>query len=104
MGNGRRVKFWKDKWCGDEPLNISLTSLFALAGSKEAWVVASWFHSNGRGVWNPRFFKLLSDWEIEIVERFLARPQDKVVVEGGEDKVCWRQRVELSLLSPFTVA
>ena len=67
-------------------------------------MVASWFHSNGRGVWNPRFFTLLSDWEIEIVERFLARPQDKVVVEGGEDKVCWRQRVELSLLSPFTVA
>ena len=20
VGNGRRVRFWKDKWCGDEPL------------------------------------------------------------------------------------
>ena len=33
----------------------------------------------------------LSDWEIVIVECFLARLQDKVVVEGREecDKVCW---------------
>ena len=22
VGNGRRVKFWKDRWCGDEPLCV----------------------------------------------------------------------------------
>ena len=30
-----------------------------------------------------------NDWEIESVERFLARLLVKVVVEEGEDLVCW---------------
>ena len=36
MDNGRRVRFWKDKWCGDDALCVSFLSLFALAVSKEA--------------------------------------------------------------------
>ena len=38
VGNGQRVIFWTDKWCGDEPLCESLCSLFTLSSSKEAWV------------------------------------------------------------------
>ena len=36
VGNGRRVKFWRDRWCRDEPLRVLFLSLFALASSKEA--------------------------------------------------------------------
>ena len=36
VDNGRRVKFWIDKWCGKEPLCLSLPSLYALVVSKEA--------------------------------------------------------------------
>ena len=38
VGNGDRVKFWKDKWCEDNPLSATFPSLLALAISKEAWV------------------------------------------------------------------
>ncbi|RVW33020.1 hypothetical protein CK203_041517 [Vitis vinifera] len=38
VGNGRRVRFWKDSWCGDETLCYTFPSLFALAVSKEEWV------------------------------------------------------------------
>ena len=31
VGNGQRVSFWKDNWCGDTPLCASFPSLFALA-------------------------------------------------------------------------
>ena len=89
VGNGRRVKFWKDGWCGDEPLCVSLPSLFALASSKEAWVADLWVHSSEGGGWNPSFSRPLNDWEIEIVECFLSRIQDKVVVEEREDEVFW---------------
>ena len=37
MGNGQRVKFWKDK-CGDGPLCESFPSLFSMSMSKNAWV------------------------------------------------------------------
>ena len=40
-------------------------------------------------VFGHRFTRNLNDWEIEIVEHFLARFLFKVVVERGEDKVCW---------------
>ncbi|RVW74715.1 hypothetical protein CK203_047889 [Vitis vinifera] len=36
--NGQRVRFWRDRWCGDSPLCVSFPSLFALAVDKEAWV------------------------------------------------------------------
>ena len=38
MGNGKKVNFWKNKWCGTTPLCESFPSLCALATSKEAWV------------------------------------------------------------------
>ena len=44
VGCGRRVSFWKNKWCGDMPLCESFPSLFAISLVKEDWV------SN---VWNP---------------------------------------------------
>ena len=42
VGNGQRVSFWKDKWCGTTPLCKSFPSLFALTTSKEAWVKDVW--------------------------------------------------------------
>ena len=56
----------------------------ALPGSS-VFSCSLWQHSNERGVWNPNFPMPLSDWEIVIVECFLARLQDKVVVEGREE-------------------
>ncbi|RVW28347.1 putative ribonuclease H protein [Vitis vinifera] len=46
VGNRKRIKFWKDKWCGDEPLNVSFLSLFALSNSKDAGLAELWQHSN----------------------------------------------------------
>ena len=39
VGNGRKVKFWKDKWCGSFALCNSFPSLYAFAAFKEAWLV-----------------------------------------------------------------
>ncbi|RVW86697.1 hypothetical protein CK203_039843 [Vitis vinifera] len=36
VGNGRRIRFWRDIWCGDTPLRTSFPSLFAIATSKDA--------------------------------------------------------------------
>ncbi|KAL6322576.1 hypothetical protein AAG906_009887 [Vitis piasezkii] len=42
VGNGQRVRFWKDKWCGDGALCESLSSLFSMSMSKNAWVSEVW--------------------------------------------------------------
>ena len=46
VGDGKKVKFLKDKWCGNDALCDSFPS-YALAISKEAWVVELW---NSTGV------------------------------------------------------
>ncbi|RVW42821.1 hypothetical protein CK203_079929 [Vitis vinifera] len=67
VGNGRRVRFWKDRWCGDSLLCESFPSLFALSAEKEAWVADVWdpLAEGGWGSWNPCFSRALNDWEVE---------------------------------------
>ena len=38
VGNGRSVRFWRDRLCGDSPLCESFPSLFVLSIDKEAEV------------------------------------------------------------------
>ena len=42
VGSGQRVRFWTNKWCGDEPLCESFSSLFSISLSENAWVLEVW--------------------------------------------------------------
>ncbi|XP_034710620.1 uncharacterized protein LOC117933367 [Vitis riparia] len=42
VGDSRRVKFWKDIWCGNIPLCEAFPSLFGFAVSQDAWVADCW--------------------------------------------------------------
>ena len=35
VGNGRKVKFWKDLWCKDETLKETFPNLYRLAVNKD---------------------------------------------------------------------
>ena len=89
VGNGQRVRFWRDKWCGDEPLCDSFPSLFAFSLSKEAWVVEVWNLEGEGGGWTPWFSRPFNDQEMESVKRFLLRLQATRVHRDVDDKVIW---------------
>lgn len=38
VGEGGRVKFWKDDWCGNVPLLEEFSHLFVVRDNKDAWV------------------------------------------------------------------
>ena len=104
IGNGGRVKFWKDIWCREELLRVAFPSLFVIASLKEAWVVDLWTQSRGKGVWFRSFSRHLNDLKIEGLECFLSRLQDKVVIGDREDNIIWLEtKMELSLLSHFSL-
>ena len=42
VGDGRRVCFWKDAWCGEEVLRSLFPSLFVLLAQKEVLVADVW--------------------------------------------------------------
>ena len=47
VGNGQKMSFWKDTWCGDAPLCVSFPPLFTLADPKEASVKDVWSGTGG---------------------------------------------------------
>ncbi|RVW30523.1 putative ribonuclease H protein [Vitis vinifera] len=90
VGDGEKVKFWKDKWCETIPLSEVFPSLFALASNKEAWINEVWTAGGeGGGVWNPCFNRPFNDWEMEDVEWLLCCLEGKKVRGDEEDKVKW---------------
>ena len=42
VGNGKWMKFWMDRWCGEEPLCNSFPFLYVLTLLKEAWAIDLW--------------------------------------------------------------
>ena len=55
VGNGRKVKFWKDLWCEDQTLKDDFPNLFWLAVNKDVWVFDAWEEGREVGSWNPLF-------------------------------------------------
>ncbi|RVX18133.1 hypothetical protein CK203_004237 [Vitis vinifera] len=49
IGDGTRVKFWKDLWCGNQSLEEAFPILFNLSVNKEGWVVEAWKEDEGGG-------------------------------------------------------
>ncbi|KAK2365229.1 hypothetical protein QL285_090004 [Trifolium repens] len=60
VGNGEKIDFWRDKWLGDEPLNIKFSRLFELSVDKNISVAD--MYRRGWGVreagwrWRRRVF------------------------------------------------
>ena len=58
LGNGSRISFWKDVWCGEEALSLAFPNLFRLSTQKNATAVELWDRNCGERGWNP-FLDLL---------------------------------------------
>ena len=86
VGNGRRVRFWKDRWYEYSPLCVSFPFLFVLSVDKEVWVANIW-DPLAKGDWNLCFSRAFNDWEVEEAERFLERLHGKRVHGDVDDMV-----------------
>ena len=91
VGDGKRVRFWKDIWCGNISLCEAFPFLYDLAVSKDAWVADCWDSMGEEGGWTPRFLRPFNDWEVEEVERFLSSIQGKRLNADVEDRMVWKE-------------
>jgi hypothetical protein len=89
IGNGSKVLFWHDVWCGEIPLKILFPDLFLIARRKDAWVEEIMQRQNGTILWNIMFSRSVHDWEVEAVSRFFGMLYTLKVSSEGEDKLCW---------------
>ena len=73
VGVGDRVKFWKDRWCGDLPLKLAFPILYNFIAYREVSVESSLICQGvgDRRIWDVRFNRGPNDWEVDVVEEFL---------------------------------
>ena len=67
MGDGRKIRFWEDIWCGSEPLCESFPFLYTIVGTKGAKVADVWVVHGGLGAWDPKFLRPFNDWEMDAI-------------------------------------
>jgi hypothetical protein len=62
VGDGSRVLFWHDVWCGELPLKILFPALFNIACTKEAWVEENMDIAHSFIHWNVMFIRPVHNW------------------------------------------
>jgi hypothetical protein len=72
VGDGSKVKFWHDLWCGDRALKDAYPVLFGIARAKDAHVEAYIDFSGGAIYWNVSFARAAQDWEVDAFVFFLG--------------------------------
>uniref|UniRef100_A0A2N9GUS3 Reverse transcriptase zinc-binding domain-containing protein n=1 Tax=Fagus sylvatica TaxID=28930 RepID=A0A2N9GUS3_FAGSY len=92
IGQGNRVSFWKDKWCGDIALMDRFPLLFNCSSNREATIetVLNRPDSGGVGNWNVTFTWGFNDWEVEIVVEFFQLLSSYAVPIMVPDGVKWK--------------
>lgn len=61
VGDGNRISFWIDFWCGDTSLCLTYPELYQISLDKDGTVTDSVALVNGQRVWNPRFRRNFHD-------------------------------------------
>ena len=90
MGNGRKVRFWEDVWCGEAPLCSSFPYLYEVASSKGDMAAVLWEITGEGGGWNFRFKRHLNDWELEEAQRFIGIVSTKSLSPLTVDRMWWK--------------
>jgi hypothetical protein len=88
-GDGSKIRFWEDIWCGDRALKEAFPSLFSIASYKEASIADNMEHSSGIIQWNIQFTRLIHDWEVEVLALFYRCLYDCKIRGVGVDKLWW---------------
>ena len=93
VGNGSRVRFWTDFWCGPSTLSHSFPSLFEIVANKSITMAEAWNHLDDEGGWNLNCVRAFNDWEIYLVVNLLHVLQ-KERVSTALDRVIWKGAVD----------
>ena len=91
VGDGTRVKFWKDLWYEKPFLEDAVPNLFNLAINKEGWVAEAWEEDGVGGSWGLHFNRHLNDWEVGQVESLLSKLHPLTIRRGVNDLLWWRE-------------
>uniref|UniRef100_A0A7N2LQI9 Prefoldin subunit 6 n=1 Tax=Quercus lobata TaxID=97700 RepID=A0A7N2LQI9_QUELO len=90
IGDGSRVKFWQDCWCGETSLAVCYPKLFRFCRDQEVNVAEIMKFDNRTLFRDVSFFRGVHAWELEVLAGFMDTIYGASMRGFGEDKMCWR--------------
>jgi hypothetical protein len=89
VGDGTKISFWHDLWCGDMTLKIAFPALFGIVRVEDASVADNLEVLGGSNQWNMSFTREAHNWEVDVFASFLQALHLVKVRRGSEDKLRW---------------
>ena len=70
IGDGARIKFGHDIWCGGQPIKDQFPELYRIARFPEASTVDQHHLSDSIQHWDIEFIRFVQDWEMDGIDDF----------------------------------
>jgi len=90
VGNGKSIKFWEDRWVGDESLMFKFPRFFSLSVEKNASLNRCGSWTNGVREWSLVWRISLFDWEKVQVRQLLEVVHVSCPVMEKVDRWVWK--------------
>ena len=92
MGEGTRIRFWHDRWIGDNTLKDLYPELYVCSAVKDACISeVLWILEGGTvRVWNLRFYRAFEDWELAASYSLLQFIQTCIPRGDKRDTLYWQ--------------
>jgi hypothetical protein len=70
VGDGSRINFWHDQWCGGAAPKVTFLVLYGLACVKDASIVVNLEFLSDSNQWNVNFARAAYNWEVDLFASF----------------------------------
>jgi len=70
VGDGSKISFWHDLWCGDTTLKVAFPALFGIARLEDAVVADNLELLGDSFQWNVSFIREAHDWKVDVFAFF----------------------------------
>ena len=104
MGEDTRIRFWHDRWIGDNTLKDLYPKLYVCLAAKDACMSeVLWIPERGTvRVWDLRFYRAFEYWELVAFYSLLQLIQTCIPRADRRDTLCWSSKVTVSLTFGLT--
>ncbi|XP_035544454.1 uncharacterized protein LOC108983424 isoform X2 [Juglans regia] len=90
VGQGTRIKFWQNVWCGERSLERAFPALYNIAINREASIADLCVIAQDSFQWNILFTRANHDWELSIVSEFFSMIYSSERLTTQDDRLQWR--------------
>uniref|UniRef100_A0A2N9GCJ9 Reverse transcriptase zinc-binding domain-containing protein n=1 Tax=Fagus sylvatica TaxID=28930 RepID=A0A2N9GCJ9_FAGSY len=89
VGNGVRIRFWHDRWCGEELLRLTFSELYSIDRDKDASIANLMSFESRMMHWNLSFIRSVHDWELKSLSSFMDCIYASPLKGEGDDHIGW---------------